>query len=127
MCILLFMSNLISHVTSAYPSVAVLNVSNDVVASQFTQHFLFSHVYSWEQQYHSKFIWNFFATSHGKGAVDGIGGSVKCSVWRHVSAGCNAPLNAQKYADIAKECNPNVLMIYVSSEEIQSKALEVQN
>ncbi|GFQ76814.1 retrovirus-related Pol polyprotein from transposon TNT 1-94 [Trichonephila clavata] len=25
--------------------------------------------------------WNFFAASHGKGAVDGISGSVKRSVW----------------------------------------------
>lgn len=26
--------------------------------------------------------WNFFATSHGKGACDGIGGSVKRSAYR---------------------------------------------
>ncbi|KAG8276352.1 hypothetical protein J6590_067667 [Homalodisca vitripennis] len=28
--------------------------------------------------------WNFFASSHGKGAVDGIGGMVKRIVWRAV-------------------------------------------
>ena len=30
--------------------------------------------------------WNFFATSHGKGPVDGIGGSVKHHVWGKVRA-----------------------------------------
>ena len=33
-----------------------------------------------------KIRWNFFATSHGKGVVDGIGGTLKRTVWRHVKA-----------------------------------------
>jgi len=28
--------------------------------------------------------WNFFATSHGKGAVDGAGGTIKRLVWMQV-------------------------------------------
>lgn len=31
-------------------------------------------------------IWNYFATSHGKGCVDGIGATVKCIVRNHVKA-----------------------------------------
>ena len=41
-----------------------------------------------------KMIWSFFATFHGKGAVDGIGGMVKRSVWRVVRAGTTAPPDA---------------------------------
>jgi len=40
-----------------------------------------------EQDHGVKIWWNFFATSHGKGPVDGLGGSVKRSVWRHVKSG----------------------------------------
>ena len=34
-----------------------------------------------------KVIWNFFATPHGKGVVDGLGGTVKRAEWRHVRSG----------------------------------------
>lgn len=30
--------------------------------------------------------WNYFATSHGKGAVDGIGGMMKHLIWNAVSS-----------------------------------------
>lgn len=32
----------------------------------------------------SVMVWNFFAASHGKGAVDGIGGTTKRLVWTAV-------------------------------------------
>ena len=31
--------------------------------------------------------WSFFATCHGNGAVDGIGGTVKSSAWREMRNG----------------------------------------
>ena len=121
-----FISNLISHMKTAYPFVAVISVFSDRGASQFKQCYLFSHFYNWKQQHHIKLIWNFFAASHGTGDVDDIGGTVKCNVWRHLRADGGASLNTQKYADIGKERIQNVLVIYISYAEIQSKAAEVQ-
>lgn len=43
--------------------------------------------------------------------MDGIGGTVKWSVWKYVKAGRDAPLNAESYANIAKELNPNISVI----------------
>ena len=43
-----------------------------------------------------------------------------------MGAGGDPPLTAQKYADVAKERNPNALIIYISSIEIQSKGAKVQ-
>ena len=34
-----------------------------------------------QEKHHIHIHWNFFATSHGKGPVDGIGGAVKRYVW----------------------------------------------
>ena len=33
----------------------------------------------------------------GEGAVDGLGGTVKCSVWKFVKAGGNIPADAMRY------------------------------
>ena len=58
-------------------------------------------------------FWNFFTTSHGKGAVDGIGGTVERSVWRSVKAGADAPLDTVACTEIAKDRNPNIHIIYI--------------
>ena len=59
-----------------------INVFSDG-ASQFKQMYLFSNLYTWEQ-HHVHMVWNFLATSHGKGMVDGLGGTVIRSVWRQI-------------------------------------------
>jgi len=51
---------------------------------------------------HSKQIdWHFFANSHGKGVVDGIGGSVKRFVWSKVKSRKNIVTNAHNFAKAA--------------------------
>ena len=50
------------------------NLSN--LSSQFKQHFLFSNVHGLENEFNFQIVWNFFATSHWKGAVD-IGCNIK--------------------------------------------------
>ena len=78
------MSFLFSKLTEKYKSKRAINVFSDGAASQFKQHYLISNLHKWENEFSMKLIWNFFATSHGKGAVDGIGSMVKRSVWRVV-------------------------------------------
>ena len=97
----------------------------DGAASQFKQRYLFSNLHHWEQNTQTKMIWNFFATSHGKGAVDGIGGTVKRSVWRFVRAGADAPLDAKSYAKIAEQRNPNINISFITADEIQAKSIEM--
>ncbi len=45
----------------------------------------------------------FFATSHGKGVVDGIGGTVKRAVLRHVRSGHAHVSNPEEYAAVAQQ------------------------
>ena len=61
--------------------------------------------------------WHFFATSHGKGVVDGIGGSVKGSVHRKILAG-RVVQTVKQVAEIAQDCHTNVIIQYVSADEI---------
>ena len=73
-------------------------------------------------KYHLEF---FFATLHGKGAVDCLGGTVKHSVWRFVKVGGNAPLDAMNYSEIARQRNPNINIFFILSEDIEKKSDEM--
>jgi len=50
--------------------------------------------------------------------VDGLGGSVKRSVWRHVKSGMSHIENAKEYAAVAKERNSKIHIEYVAQAEI---------
>ncbi|KAJ2950915.1 hypothetical protein O0L34_g5284 [Tuta absoluta] len=65
--------------------------------------------------------WNFFAASHGKGAVDGIGGSVKRSVWVSVKSRRAIVNNAQEFYELARSLSKNIFFIFVEKEVIQEK------
>ena len=83
---------------------------------------MFSNIHLWETNLNIQISWHFFATSHEKGAGDGIGGTVKRSVWRSVKAGADGPLDAVTYTEIAKDRNPNINIIYISADEVKTQS-----
>lgn len=54
--------------------------------SQFKNKFIADLIPYLELQFGIKIVWYYFATSHGKGCVDGIGATVKTVVRKHVRA-----------------------------------------
>ena len=59
-----------------------MEVFSDGAPSQFKNQYIFNALYHFLCKYAlTKLMWHFFATSHGKDVVDGIGGAVKRSVW----------------------------------------------
>jgi hypothetical protein len=66
---------------------ASLQLWSDGPASQFKNRYVFNYMKRLIPLLKLKNVqWNFFSTSHGKGAVDGIGGTAKRTVWRRVKA-----------------------------------------
>ena len=78
------MKTLYKYIKEKYPLVMLSNSFRDGAPTQFKQGFLLADLHNWENEFNINLIWHFFATSHSKGAVDGIGGTVKHSVWRWV-------------------------------------------
>ena len=78
-----------------------------------------------ETKHSNKYHLEFFATSHGKGTVDRLGGTVKCFVWQFGKAGGNAPLDTISYSEIARQHNPNINIFFMSSEDIVKKSDEM--
>ena len=62
--------------------------------------------------------WDFFATSHGKGSVDGVGRGVKRGVHQKVMSRQEVVKTAEEYSRVAAEVCPNVTILYITEDEI---------
>lgn len=117
-----FVDYVFSWLKDKYSEIECINVFSDGPSSQFKQRYLFSNLFLFETSHEIKLTWNFFASSHGKGVVDGIGGTVKRTVWRHVKAGKVLVNTAQQFAVVAAEMNPSVHIKFLSNEEIEKNS-----
>ena len=73
--VITFIDKLISELVDS--SVKVLQLWSDGPSSQFKNCFIATAIPWVDKKYSVKLCWNFFASSHGKGPVDGIGGAIK--------------------------------------------------
>ena len=117
-----FVSYILEYLKKQYPSLKIVDIWSDGAASQFKQRYLFANLYPWQEQFSITISWHFFATSHGKGAVDGIGGTVKRSVWRHIKSTSIGLENAEAYSNLASKRNPNIHIKFISKEKVQTEA-----
>ena len=76
---------------------------SDGPSSQFKNRFMAKFMEMSEEKHASNIKWNFFATSHGKGAVDGVGGVLKRRVWNKVKARQVVIQNAAEFTDAVKD------------------------
>ena len=63
--------------------------------------------------------WSFFGTAHGKGPVDGVGGTVKRTVWRRILQRRAIINSAEEFAGVARECCPNIRILFVSKKDTE--------
>ena len=96
-----FISVLFQKISKKYTFVRTINAFSNGATSHFKQQDLFPNLHGWEKKFSISLTWNVFATSHGKGGVDGTGGTVKRSVSRAIHAGSTVPCDAASYAEFA--------------------------
>ena len=102
----------------ASTSFTSLEIWSDGAAQHFKQRYMFAFISSLVDQYTCGISWEFFATSHGKGAVDGVGGTIKRKVFMAVKARVCVITTPQQYYDVAKHKVPTITMIWVSAIDI---------
>ena len=71
-----------------------------------------------DQDLITKFSGTFFGTSHEKGIVTCIGGSVKGSVHQKILTG-KVIYTAEEVAQVARGCHTNILIIFICSGNIE--------
>ena len=71
-----FQTKLITYLKDKHPNVEQIHYFSDGSGEQFKNCKNFANIIRHEQDYGLKCKWNFFATAHGKGAVDGVGAGI---------------------------------------------------
>lgn len=69
--------DLIPKILSIQPKISKIMYFSDGCKAQYKSKYSFANIYYHCQDFNVKCEWNFWPTSHGKNAIDGIGGTVK--------------------------------------------------
>lgn len=124
-----FVKRLIPELRSLVPNMKKIYYFSDGCAAQYKNRKNFANVCCHEADFGIPCEWHFFATSHGKGACDGIGGTAKRAAY-HESLRrpfSNQILTAEALFDyLDKKFVSVVKFIFVNSEEVKDIAAGLQ-
>ena len=95
-------------------TIKTASIWSDGPASQFKNRFIVASLSALQSKHKLAIDWNYFATSHGKGPVDGIGGTIKRFVWSAVKARKIMVQNASSFVEAAKQSKVKVTEINTS-------------
>ena len=94
---------------------------SDGPSSQFKNRYMFEYMMTLANKFRlSSLTWNFFATSHGKGAIDGVGGSLKRTVYTHIKARQGIVRTAKEFTDVIVSSGSNVEIIHIPTDDIEA-------
>lgn len=113
----------LDYLQSTHPQVSTLHFFSDGPCTQYKQKGNF-YLFSTElaRRGLNGGTWNFFEASHGKGAPDGVGGTLKRTADKLVSNGRDIPDAYELYKALT-ETSTTVKLFYVGSEAVE-KAIE---
>lgn len=112
-----FLTDIVKDLQKKIPDMTQLHIFSDGAASQFKNRLLSSTIKEMSPQISTE--WHYFATSHGKGALDGVGWTVKRAVSMAVLSRQVVVANASTFAETARRVCPKMEVLYVTNEDIK--------
>lgn len=112
---------IIEDVLKKYPGVKNVQLFSDGAASQFKQKYTLAHFSYLQSVLNVNISWFFFATSHGKGVVDGLGGTAKRVAYNATKSG-KAISNIDQLTSLVSEKMPGTEIIMVPKQSIDHTA-----
>ena len=104
------MYEIASFIQYKFPAINCVHIYSDGASSQFKNRFSLSAIKIIAALFNFKMCWHFFSTSHGKGAADGIGATVKSLAWRLMKSETANINNACTFAKaLDGKCNVNII------------------
>lgn len=96
---------------------------SDGPASEFKNRYMVKLTTMLSGKHEKTFFWKYFATSHGKGVIDGVGGNIKRLVReKMMSQDANVVIQSAKdFADLASRLVSKTRVIYIPASEISQK------
>lgn len=116
----IFLKHIFKKLVAFQPDVKYVKIFSDGCAAQFKNKYTLSNLTFMHEDFGINGEWSFFASSHGKGAVDGVGGIVKRTVWNAVRTRKFVVTDAREFAECARLKTKNVNIIFVPKEEIET-------
>lgn len=125
-----FLNAILTDLKMEYPQLRRTKIFSDGCVAQFKNKYTISNLCFFQEDFQLICEWNFFATSHGKGAVDGIGGLIKSKVWHQVKSrkvvvnsaldffNCAMNLSSLKCSSSLKLNISAIKPLYVTSNQI---------
>ena len=99
MSVAAFTNDVILYIVSRFPEAKEVSIWTDGPASQYKNRYTFAFLVKLNQMYSQlKFQWNFFATAHGKGPNDALGGRAKRHVAQQILTRKHLVKNAEDFA-----------------------------
>lgn len=116
-----FLKNIIDYVqTIRCNTIEILNIFSDNCAAQFKNKYTLSSLFELKKRGKAKQLqWHFFAASHGKGAVDGIGGAIKRLAWMGVKSRQVIMNSAFDFYTFVKSQTHAIHVMYIKKEDIE--------
>jgi len=102
---------IISHIEEKVGSFSKLYVWSDGCASQFRSRFVFSFLSHFHLD--KEIEWHFNEAHHGKGPMDGVGGTIKNKVFREVKSGRLTITTPEEFALAAARLVPKIVSLYL--------------
>ncbi|CAF1049158.1 unnamed protein product [Didymodactylos carnosus] len=117
---------ILNHIETVFPNVEEINCFSGGATSQFKQRFHFRNLTRIADERKINLSWRFFATSHGKGVVDGIGGIVKRLVWSAILVG-GVCRSAEDFIKLAEKKTKKIILIQITSSDIDNSKTKLEN
>ena len=111
-------------VKQRHPEVKTVYVFSDGPSSQFKNKFIVSILPTFDRIVYVQ--WKYFTTSHGKGAVYGIGGTLKQMVWNAVSSRKAQPVtDAKLFYEVASMLNSSIAATLIEKKHVKGKGSDL--
>ncbi|CAF0764370.1 unnamed protein product [Rotaria sordida] len=103
---------LVNEIASMMLDVKQIIFFSDNASSQFKNRYIINHLTTMLDVLDIDFSWSYFASSHGKGVVDGVGGTLKRLVWLEIMVGKRCS-SAEDFVRICQEKTKTISAIFV--------------
>ena len=116
--IIVFTDNILQNIVKPQDhNITKLHLWSDGPNNQFKNKIIAVGLHWLESRFNVSKVWNFFATSHGKGPVDVIGGTVKRLVSNQIIRRVGHVNDAESFFNSLVKCNTKIKPFYIKQHQ----------
>ena len=117
--IIVFIDNILQNIVKPQDyNITKLHLWSDGPNNQFKNKIIAVGLHWLESRFNVSKVWNFFATSHGKGPVDVIGGTVKRLVSNQIIRRVGHVNDAESFFNSLVKCNTKIKPFYIKQHQL---------